>query len=88
MNRQRASVSQAVLKQVHAELNIRLMHLRRYLRAVDLEPELPKPTIDVDKGGGPQEIARDSPQGLVSSGWPDRKPHGPVRARGDDRRVV
>lgn len=58
MNRRKASVSDGALKQVHAELNIRLMHLRRYLRAVDLEPELPRPTIDVDEGGGPQEIAR------------------------------
>lgn len=58
MNRRKASVSEGALKQVHAELNIRLMHLRRYLRAVDLEPELPKPSFDVDEDGGPQEIAR------------------------------
>src|ERR1700730_10903775 len=35
MNRRKASVSEGALKQIHAELNIRLMHLRRYLRAVD-----------------------------------------------------
>ena len=58
MNRKKASVSEGALKQVHAELNIRLIHLRRYARAVDLEPTLPRPQFDVDEGGGPQEIAR------------------------------
>ena len=58
MNRKKASVSERTLRQVHAELNIRLMHLRRYLRAVDIEPELPCPFIDVDEGGGPQMIAK------------------------------
>lgn len=58
MNRRKACIAEGALKQVHAELNLRLMHLRRYLRAVDLEPELPCPIIDVDDGGGPQEIAR------------------------------
>ena len=58
MNRRKSAVSERVLKQIHAELNIRLMHLRRYIRAVDIRPELPLPNIDVDDGGGPQEIAR------------------------------
>lgn len=59
MNRKKSAVSERVLKQIHAELNIRLIHLRRYLRAADLHPELPLPRIDADEGGGPQEIARD-----------------------------
>lgn len=58
MNRRKASVGVKALKQIHAELNIRLIHLRRYLRAADIQPELPLPEIDVDEGGGPQEIAR------------------------------
>ncbi len=58
MHRRKASVGERVLKQVHAELNIRLIHLRRYLRAADMRPELPLPEMDVDEGGGPQEIAR------------------------------
>ncbi len=58
MNRRKSAVGERVLKQIHAELNIRLIHLRRYLRAVNLHPELPLPAIDVDEGGGPQEIAR------------------------------
>jgi Zn-dependent peptidase ImmA (M78 family)/transcriptional regulator with XRE-family HTH domain len=57
-NRKNASVSEKSIKQIHAELNIRLMHLRRYLYAIDLAPDLPRPFIDVDEGGGPREIAR------------------------------
>lgn len=58
MNRKKSAVGDRILKQIHAELNIRLIHLRRYLRAADLHPELPLPRVDVDEGGGPQEIAR------------------------------
>ena len=58
MNRKRASVGANALKQVHAELNIRLIHLRRFLRAADVHPELPLPEIDPYEGGGPIEIAR------------------------------
>jgi Zn-dependent peptidase ImmA (M78 family)/transcriptional regulator with XRE-family HTH domain len=58
MDRKKSAVGEGTLKQIHAELNIRLMHLRRYLRAADIDPELPLPAIDVDEGGGPQEIAR------------------------------
>ena len=58
MHRRKHSVGERILKQIHAELNLRLIHLRRYLRAVDLEPELPRPMIDVDDGGGPLEIAK------------------------------
>lgn len=58
MHRKRASVGERTLKQLHAELNLRLIHVRRYLNAVELAPELPLPWIDVDEGGGAQEIAR------------------------------
>lgn len=71
MHRRRAAVGERVLKQVHAELNIRLIHLRRYLRAVDLRPEIPLPEIDVEDGGGPQEIAR-----LLRRTW--LIPDGPI----------
>ncbi len=57
-NRRKSVVGERVLKRIHAELNIRLIHLRRFLRAADFHPELPLPKIDVDEGGGPQEIAR------------------------------
>lgn len=71
MNRKKAGVGATTLKQVHAELNIRLIHLRRYLRAADVHPELPLPEIDVYEGGGPQEIAR-----LVRRAW--SIPDGPI----------
>jgi len=71
MHRRKAAVGERVLKQIHAELNIRLIHLRRYLRSVDLSPELPLPQIDVDDGGGPQEIAR-----AVRRAW--MIPDGPI----------
>ena len=71
MNRKKASVGEGALKQVHAELNIRLIHLRRYVRAVELEPSLPRPQIDVDEGGGPQEIAR-----TIRRAW--SIPEGPI----------
>ncbi len=58
MNRRKASVGAPALRQVHAELNIRLIHLRRYLRAAEIHPELPLPQIDPYEGGGPQQIAQ------------------------------
>jgi Zn-dependent peptidase ImmA (M78 family)/transcriptional regulator with XRE-family HTH domain len=71
MNRKKSSVGERVLRQIHAELNIRLIHLRRYLRAADIEPQLPLPHIDVDEGGGPLEIARS-----VRRAW--SIPDGPI----------
>ena len=70
-NRKKRRVSERALKQMHAELNIRLMHLRRFLRAADIDPELPLPFIDVDEGGGPQEIAR-----TIRRAW--SIPDGPI----------
>ena len=58
MHRRKAAVGERVLKQIHAELNIRLIHLRRYLRAADMHPSLPLLELDVDEGGGAQEVAR------------------------------
>lgn len=72
MHRRRASVGERVLKQIHAELNIRLIHLRRYLRAADIHPTLPLPQVDVDESGGPQEVAR-----MVRRAW--LVPDGPLQ---------
>src|SRR5882724_503281 len=58
MHRKKESVGQRALRRVHAELNLRLIHIRRLLTAVETETELPLPWIDVDDGGGPREIAR------------------------------
>lgn len=71
MHRKKASVGERVLRQVHAELNLRLIHIRRYLSAIDVKAELPLPWIDVDEGGGPTEIAR-----KVRKAW--LLPDGPV----------
>jgi Zn-dependent peptidase ImmA (M78 family)/transcriptional regulator with XRE-family HTH domain len=57
MHRKKADVGERALQQLHAELNIRLMHIRRLLSAIELEPEWKFPTIDVDEGGGPEKIA-------------------------------
>ena len=71
MNRRKAAVTTGALKQVHAELNIRLIHLRRYLRAIEIKPELPLLELDVYEGGGPQEIAR-----MLRRAW--MIPDGPI----------
>jgi Zn-dependent peptidase ImmA (M78 family)/transcriptional regulator with XRE-family HTH domain len=71
MNRKRASVGAPALRQVHAELNLRLIHLRRFLRAADIHPELPLPEIDVYEGGGPQQIAQ-----TIRRAW--SIPEGPI----------
>jgi Zn-dependent peptidase ImmA (M78 family)/transcriptional regulator with XRE-family HTH domain len=71
MNRRKASVGEKTIRKIHAELNIRLIHLRRYLRAVEISPTLPLPRIDVDEGGGPNAIAR-----TVRSAW--GVPSGPI----------
>jgi Zn-dependent peptidase ImmA (M78 family)/transcriptional regulator with XRE-family HTH domain len=57
-HRRKQSISDRELKRVHAELNFRLIHLRKLLEAVETERVLPLPWIDVDEGGGPREIAR------------------------------
>jgi Zn-dependent peptidase ImmA (M78 family) len=70
-HRKKQSVGERALKRVHAELNFRLIHLRRFLQAVDTKQVLPLPLIDVDEGGGPREIAR-----KIRAAW--MIPPGPV----------
>ena len=72
-NRKKRRVRERALKQIHAELNIRLIHLRRFLISADVHPELPLPCCDVDEGGGPQEIAR-----TIRRAW--SIPNGPVQS--------
>jgi len=57
-HRKKQSVGEKALKRVHAELNFRLIHLRRFLEAIETKQVLPRPLIDVDEGGGPREVAR------------------------------
>lgn len=71
--RKRASVGQKAIERLEAELNIRILHLRRLLGAAELEPELSLPRMDVDEfGGDPENIS-----GLVRRTW--LVPSGPIR---------
>ncbi|KKL73695.1 ImmA/IrrE family metallo-endopeptidase [uncultured Sulfitobacter sp.] len=71
--RKRASVGQKAIEQLEAELNIRILHIRRLLDAADLEPELALPRLDVDEyDGDPSRIAE-----LVRRTW--LAPSGPIR---------
>lgn len=57
-HRKKQSVGARALKRVHAELNFRLIHLRKLLTSIETKQVLPLPWIDVDDGGGPREIAK------------------------------
>lgn len=72
MPRKKASVGERALRAVYAELNLRLIHLRRLLQAVEIDQQLPLPWIDVDEGGGPREIAR-----KLRKAW--MQPNGPIQ---------
>lgn len=57
MFRKKASVGQREIEKLEAELNLRLMHVRRLLKATELANDLPLPQMDVDEFGGPEKIA-------------------------------
>ncbi|MGJ0507170.1 MAG: XRE family transcriptional regulator [Methylocystis sp.] len=73
MWRKKSNVAAREMDQIVAEVNLRLMHLRRLLQAVEVEAtqELPKLPIDEFKGNA-ERIA-----GLVRAQW--QMPVGPVR---------
>jgi Zn-dependent peptidase ImmA (M78 family)/transcriptional regulator with XRE-family HTH domain len=72
MYRKRASVGQKVLDKTIAEFSVRLAHTRTFLRAVEVEPELPMPVYDVEEfGGDAAEVASN-----VRRAW--YMPRGPV----------
>lgn len=71
--RKKASVGKKSTERLEAELNIRLLHLRRLFAATEFEPELPLPRMDLDEyGGDPERIAE-----LVRRTW--LVPSGPIR---------
>ncbi len=72
MLRGKANVSARDVDMITAELNIRLMHLRRLLDAVDFEPTLDIPPLDVEEFGSPEKIA-----GVVRAHW--GVPSGPIK---------
>lgn len=72
MFRKKSNLGVKVLDSVEAELNIRIMNLRRLLKATELQPELPLPKLDIDEyDGDAAEIAR-----LVRRSW--LIPRGPI----------
>lgn len=72
MWRAKAAVPQYLIDQALAELNLRVMHVRRLIRSVEYEPVMPLPEIDLSEAGGdPEEVAA-----LVRRTW--MMPAGPV----------
>jgi len=71
MYRKRSSVGQRSLDKLEAELNLRLMHVRRLLKSSDLSPEFSLPELDIEDYGSPEEIAN-----LVRRTW--LLPSGPL----------
>lgn len=59
MYRKKASVGQHALEYIHAEVNIRLIHLRRLIKSVSLKSDHPFPQFDVDEYGGDIEKIAD-----------------------------
>lgn len=57
MLRGKADVTAHDLDMITAELNIRLMHLRRFLDGVNFEPTNDLPTLDVEEYGSAEKIA-------------------------------
>ncbi len=71
MTRKKADVSAREMDSVVAELNIRVMHLRRFLEAVDVGSGVPLPRFDIEEYGEPEDIAA-----LVRAHW--AVPRGPL----------
>lgn len=72
MPRAKASVTARDLDMVTAELNIRSMHLRKFLDSVDFSPTHDLPTLDVESYGSPAKIAA-----LLRAHW--KVPSGPIK---------
>ncbi|MBA2589539.1 MAG: XRE family transcriptional regulator [Alphaproteobacteria bacterium] len=72
MPRAKADVTARDLDMVTAELNIRVMQMRRFLEAVDFEPTKDIPLLDVDQYGSPEKVAA-----VVRAHW--NIPSGPIK---------
>lgn len=70
--RKRASVGQRALAQIEADMNLRLVHIRRLLRSLEFRGELELPRMDVEDYDGPAQIAE-----FVRRTW--MVPNGPLR---------
>lgn len=72
MARAKSDVTAYQLDQITAELNIRLMHLTRFLDGVDFNATANLPVLDVEQYGSPEKIAA-----TVRAHW--GVPSGPVK---------
>ena len=72
MYRRKASTGNRALEKLEADLNIRLMHVRRLLAAADFEAQLRLPALDVDEYNGDVELIAD----MVRRTW--LIPSGPL----------
>jgi Zn-dependent peptidase ImmA (M78 family)/transcriptional regulator with XRE-family HTH domain len=71
--RKKASVGQRLVEQLEADVNMRLLQLRRLLQGIELQPELSLPFLDIDEyNGDAAAIAA-----LVRRTW--LVPSGPIR---------
>jgi Zn-dependent peptidase ImmA (M78 family)/DNA-binding XRE family transcriptional regulator len=58
MFRKKRSVNQGGLERITAELNVRLLNLRRLLRAAEVAVEPRVPRLEPEENGGPENVAR------------------------------
>jgi len=72
MPRAKSDVTARDLDMVTAELNIRAMHLRRFLEGVDFHPTHDLPALDVDSYGSAEKVA-----GILRAHW--GVPSGPIK---------
>jgi len=72
MWRKKADVSGRDIDAVVAELNMRVMHLRRFLEAADVAKVNDLPRLDIEDYGDPEHVAA-----LLRSHW--KIPAGPIR---------
>lgn len=73
MWRKKKAVSQKDADQVLADFNIRILHLRRLIRSLELAPKLPLPRYEIDDYDGDAEKIAD----MVRRSW--QLPSGPIR---------
>jgi len=72
MYRRKASTGNRALEKLEADLNIRLMHVRRLLASADIEAQLPLPALDPDEYEGDIELVAE----MVRRTW--GIPNGPL----------
>ncbi len=72
MWRRKANVTIREMDRIIAELNIRVMHIRRLLDAAEIAEDLSVPRLDIEDYEDPEQVA-----GLVRAHW--KVPQGPIQ---------